>query len=95
MTNISIPAKASAGTQATPEALVREAFSVLAPRGITVPRSKISRAVRDYMRHAAGSTTTFEAWILSALGADWARVISYADPTGEQAVNNVRRGTHE
>ena len=88
-----IPVKASTGTPATPETLAREAFSILDARGITVSRSKISRIARDYLRHAVGSTATFESWLLSALHVDFARVIAYADPTGETAVRHVLRGT--
>lgn len=94
MTNPNNPVKASTGTPATPETLVREAFSVLDARSIEVSRSKVSRIARDYLRrHAEGNTTTFESWLLSALNVDWARVISYVDSTGEIAVNHVVRGT--
>ena len=94
-------------TQTTPETLAREAYSVLASCGIAASRSKVSRIVRDYMRNVAGNGHPFGAYLLNTLQLtaqrraaltnhpDWARVISYADPTGEQAVNNVRRGTHE
>jgi len=88
-TNTLIPAQHEAGTTQTPEILIREAHSLLAARGIKAGNSKITRAVRDYLR---SGNTTFEEWILSALHADWARVIAYRDPTGEAAVRNVRRG---
>jgi len=92
MANPHNPVKASTGTPATPETLVREAFSVLDARGIEVSRSKVSRIARDYLRRVSGSGTPFEAWLLSALRVDFARVIAYADPTGETAVARVLRG---
>ena len=91
-------------TPTTPETLAREAFSVLAGCGIAVSRSKVSRIVRDYMRNVAGNGYPFEAYLVNALRLsverraaltnhpDWARVISYADPTGETAVRNVLGG---
>jgi len=91
-------------TPTTSETLAREAFSVLSGCGIAASRSKVSRIVRDYLRHVAGNGYPFEAFLVNALQLsaerraaltnhpDWARVISYADPTGEQAVNQVLRG---
>jgi hypothetical protein len=91
-------------TQTTPETLAREAYSVLAGCGIAASRSKVSRIVRDYMRHAAGNGYPFEAYLVNALQLsaerraaltnhpDWARVISYPDETGEDAVRNVLGG---
>lgn len=78
----------------TPEALLREANALLEARGITVGKTKVVRAVRAWLRRLPGSTTPFEEWILSALGLDLARVISYRDPTGETAVNNTLRETN-
>ena len=79
-------------TTQTPESLIREAHSLLDARGITAGNTKVTRAVRGYLGRVSGSVTPFEEWILSALGDDWSRVITYADPTGEQAVNRVWRG---
>ena len=91
-------------TQTTPETLAREAYSVLAGCGIAASRSKVSRIVRDYMRHVAGNGYPFGAFLMNTLQLtaqrraaltnhpDWARVISYVDPTGETAVNHVLRG---
>ena len=91
-------------TPATPETLAQEAYSVLAGCGIAASRSKVSRIVRDYMRHVAGNGYPFGAFLMNTLQLtaarraaltnhpDWARVISYADPTGESAVRNVLRG---
>jgi hypothetical protein len=91
-------------TQTTPETLAREAFSVMSGCGITASRSKVSRIVRDYLRHVAGNGYPFEAYLMNALQLsaerraalmnhpDWARVIAYADPTGETATRNVLRG---
>ena len=88
---ISIPAQHEGReTTQTPESLIREAHSLLDARGITAGNTKVTRAVRGYLGRVSGSVTPFEEWILSALHADWARVISYRDPTGETAVNNLR-----
>jgi len=91
-------------TPTTPETLAREAYSVLSGCGIAASRSKVSRIVRDYMRHIAGNGYPFGAFLMNTLQLsaarraaltnhpDWARVISYADVTGETAVRNVLRG---
>lgn len=86
------PVNTSTGTPATPETLMREAFSVLDARSVEVSRSKVSRIARDYLRHVSDSGAPFEAWLLSALNLDWAQVIRYPDPTGEEAVGFVRPG---
>lgn len=102
-TNTLIPAKHERRriTQTTPETLAREAYSVLAGCGITASRSKVSRIVRDYMRHVAGNGYPFGAYLVNTLQLtaerraaltnhpDWARVTIYADPTGEDAVNSI------
>jgi hypothetical protein len=104
--NTSIPAKYERRsiTPTTPETLARKAYSVLAGCGIAASRSKVSRIVRDYMRHVAGNGQPFGAYLVTALHLsaerraaltthpDWSRVIDYADPVGEQAVRNVLRG---
>lgn len=79
-------------TTQTPESLIREAHSLLDARGITAGNTKVTRAVRGYLGRVSGSVTPFEEWILSALHVDFARVISYADPTGESAVRRVMAG---
>jgi hypothetical protein len=80
------------GTTQTPESLIREAHSLLDARGITAGNTKVTRAVRGYLGRVSGSVTPFDEWILSALHVDFARVIAYADPTGETAMRNVLRG---
>ena len=93
MTNPHNPVKASTGTPATPETLVREAFSVLDARGIEVSRSKVSRIARDYLRRTAGSGHPFERWLLDALVIDdLAGRLWYPDHTGNDAVASVLRG---
>ena len=91
-------------TPTTPETLAREAYSVLAGCGIAASRSKVSRIVRDYMRNVAGNGYPFGAFLMNTLQLtaqrraaltnhpDWARVISYADITGETAVRRVMAG---
>jgi len=91
-------------TPTTPETLAREAYSVLAGCGIAASRSKVSRIVRDYMRNVAGNGYPFGAFLMNTLQLtaarraaltnhpNWAQVIRYADPTGEEAVGFVRPG---
>lgn len=97
MTQITIPNTPAQdkGREAsqTSEALIREAHSLLADRGITMGATKVTRAVRAFLARGLGSVTPFEEWILSALHADWACVNPYRrDPTGEDAVNHVIHG---
>lgn len=83
------------------ESLTRIAHSVLDHFGYEMTRSHISRLVRRY--EAAVSGWSFFDYFANAialdagqraqarLDPDVARAISYADPTGETAVGNVKR----
>ncbi|MDX1878212.1 hypothetical protein SBE55_10320 [Mycolicibacterium sp. 141076] len=67
--------------------------------------SKVSRLVREFKRRVEKNGFPFEAFLVNAVqltdqqrrqiaaNPDVARVIGYADPTGETAVNNVVRGS--
>lgn len=67
--------------------------------------SKVNRLVREFKHRVEKNGFPFEAFLAnSALitdqqlravlaNPDFARVISYSDPTGEHAVNNVVRAT--
>lgn len=92
------------GTTARPqtvETLVREAGRVLASRGVSVSRSKVSSLVRAYLHKAQPGGHSFADYIAAnvpmhaaqrqRVAEDLRRVISYADPTGETAASNVDR----
>jgi hypothetical protein len=97
---------AATGTGGTTsaEGLIKAAHLILDNCGIAMSRSKVSRLVRDYQHRVAQNGFPFFAFLTNAvqltaeqqrsalLNPDIARVISYADPTGERAVNNVIRG---
>jgi hypothetical protein len=93
-----------AGGSTSTEKLVRAAHAVLGNCGVTMSASKVSRLVRDYQRNVAPNGYPFFSFLATAvqlsdeqkrtalLNPDIARVISYADPTGETAVKRVMRG---
>lgn len=101
-TRSSAPAP-SGGTTST-ENLIKAAHLVLDECGITLSPSKVSRIVRDYQRNVAPNGFGFFPFLATAvqlsegqkqtalLNPEIARAISYADPTGETAVNRVIRG---
>ena len=86
------------------EKLLRVAHVVLDNCGLAMSASKVSRLVRNYEAQVAGNGWTFFDFLanricldaerrrLLLLNPEVARVISYADPTGETAVNRVLRG---
>ncbi|MCV7208335.1 hypothetical protein H7J75_06655 [Mycolicibacterium canariasense] len=81
------------------------AHRILANCGVTMSPSKVSRLVRQFEARVARNGWTLFEFIANAvsLSADQRRqalahpdivcVLSYADPTGETAVNNVLRRT--
>ena len=93
---------AEANNQTT-EDLTRHAYAILDACGRTMTRSKVSRVVRQYQRSVEHNGWVFwdcfaNAMLLTNTGRqrlvanpDIERVISYLDPTGERAVNNVMR----
>lgn len=95
-------APASGGTTSA-EALIRHAQTLLGNCHVPMSPSKISRLVRQYKHRVEANGYPFEAFLVNAVevtteqrrallaAPDVARVISYADPTGETAVRNVLR----
>lgn len=100
---------ASGGTKsAETDQLVRIAHATLADCGMEMSPSKVSRLVRKFQARVQHNGWAFFEFFANALlltadqrrrataNPDVVRVIGYADPTGEQAVNNVmaerRRG---
>lgn len=95
---------ASGGTMSAEERLNRVANAVLDASGYHLGRSKVRRLVRDFTARVERNGFEFFEFFANALlldsaqrrraltNPDVARAISYADPTGEAAVNNVLRG---
>jgi hypothetical protein len=96
----------SGGTKCmSAETLTEHAEILLAACGVDWSDSKIKRTVRQFKDRVERNGFPFEAFLLNSvkltaeqkrlalLNPDIARVISYADPTGECAVNNVMRHT--
>ncbi|MHC9292492.1 hypothetical protein ACRCUN_08475 [Mycobacterium sp. LTG2003] len=93
------------GGSTSAEALVTHAHKLLANCGVSISPSKVSRMVREYKRRVEKNGFPFEAFLVNTVqltaeqrrqmlaNPDIARVISYSDPTGETAANNVDRGT--
>lgn len=90
-------------TSQTTEDLIRHAYAILDACGRTMPRGKVSRIVRKYQHTVERNGWVFWDYFANAMlltnterqrfVTDPAieRVISYLDPTGERAVNNVMR----
>lgn len=90
--------------QTETEDLARIAHTVIDNCGIGMSRSKISRIVRTFEARVAGNGWSFFDFLANTIqldaekrrqllnNPDVMRVIAYADPTGETAVNNVLRG---
>ena len=97
-------AKCPAGGSTSAEKLIQAAHLILGNCGISLSASKVSRIVRSYQRDVARNGFGFFEFLANSvhlselqkrgalLNPDVALVISYADPTGESAVNNVMRG---
>lgn len=97
-------ARSATGGATSTEGLIRHAHRLLADSGVTMSPSKVSRLVRDYKRRVETSGFPFEAFLVNSalltadqrrralLNPNIVRVIAYADPTGETAVNRVMRG---
>lgn len=95
----SISAEATSQT----EQAIRVTHTILANCGIAMSPSKVSRLVRQFQARVAANGWTFLDFLANKVTlsieqyrrilADpgMARVISYLDPTGETAVNNVLR----
>lgn len=91
------------GGSTSTEALIKHAHKLLRNCGVRMSPSKVSRLVRDFKRQVEQNSFPFEAFLVTAVqltadqrrlalaNPDIARVISYADPTGEKAVNRALR----
>lgn len=96
------PAFATGGSTSA-ETLIRDAHIALINAGVHMSPSKVSRLVRQYKQRVEANGYSFGEFLANAvvMSADQrrrvmvdpavARVISYADPTGESAVTNVMR----
>ncbi len=83
------------------EALIRDTHAVLTNCGVYMSASKVSRLVRAYKSKVEPNGFPFAAWLANnlelheerrrAVASALARVIGYADPTGETAAYNVDR----
>ena len=97
-----LPALATGGSTSA-ETLIRDAHTALSNAGIGMSPSKVSRIVRQFKHRVEANGFTFGQFLANAvvMNAEQrrrvladpaiARVISYADPTGEAAVANVIR----
>lgn len=96
---------ASGGTKsAETDQLIKIAHATLADCGIEMSPSKVSRLVRQFQGRVQHNGWAFFEFFANALlltaeqrrrataNPDVVRVISYADPTGEQAVHNIMCG---
>jgi hypothetical protein len=93
----------SAEAESQVERLVRIAHSVLDATGYAMGSSKVRRIVRTFEARVAGNGWSFFDYFANSIQLDAARrrellnrpdiarVICYADPTGEMAVANVLR----
>ncbi len=80
--------------------VLRAAHAALAASGIDVGPSKVTKVVRRFSHALKRSGLTFHEFLtdqanhrrLILIDPELARVIAYADPTGETAVRNVIRG---
>jgi hypothetical protein len=94
----------NSGPGQTRDALINTAHLILANVGYAMSPTKVQRLVSTFERRVHGNGFSFFEFVansvaLSAdqrraelLNPDIARVIAYADPTGETAVNNAMRG---
>lgn len=84
------------------ESLVKHAHKLLANCGVPMSPSKVSRLVREYKHRVEQNGFSFEAFLVNTVqvtaeqrrrmlaNPDIARVIAYADPTGEAVVRTSR-----
>lgn len=83
------------------EQLLRDAHVILDNCGVQMGHSRLCRLVRTYERSVRGNGWAFFDYLATAMAVsaevrqraianpDVARIIAYADPTGEQAVAHV------
>jgi hypothetical protein len=99
-----LTATPTSGGTTSAETLIKHARKLLANCGIPMSQSKVSRLVRTFKHRVEANGYPFEAFLVNSVeltaqqrrqalaNPEIARVIAYADPTGEAAVNNVMRG---
>lgn len=97
------PPTPATGSSTSAEALIREAHFWIERWGIQLSPSKVSRLVREYKHRVEQNGFPFLTFLVNTvqlttaqrarakLDPEIARVINYADKTGELAVNNVLR----
>ena len=87
------------------ERLLRDTRTTLDRFGINWSPSKASRVVRVYMHRVQGNGYDFGDYIATQVAVsemqrqviadELRKVVSYADPTGEQATRNVLKGARQ
>jgi len=87
----------------SPERLIRDAHTILANCGVTMNPQRVTRLVRTFKRRVEFNGWDFFHFLATAIqlndtdrrkamaNPEVARVIAYADPTGETAVAHVMR----
>jgi hypothetical protein len=95
--------RSAPGCSTGAENLIRAAHLVLIDAGITMGPRRVNKLVRDYQARVEKNGYDFFAFLANAVqlsaeqrrralrNPDIARVISYTDRTGEEAVTNVMR----
>ena len=92
------------GGSTSAEDLIKAAHKLLAEYEVSMSPSKVTRIVRTYKHHVEQNGFSFVDFLVNQVGISmnkrWAdlntaRVITYADPTGEDAVRNVRTELYE
>lgn len=96
---------AEAADQSCPETLAREAGRLLAACGLDRSRQWIGRTVREYVVRVSATGFPFGAYLMNRVelnaeqrvaalaNSELRYLLEYSDPTGEDAVRNVMRGT--
>lgn len=96
----------SAEVKGQTQQAVNAAHAILDSCGLEMSPSKVSRLVRQFEARVERNGWSFFDFFTNAIqlsvddrrralsNPDVLRVIAYADPTGETAVNNVMRGSH-
>lgn len=86
------------------DAAIVAAHAALSSAGVPMSPSKVNRLIKKFDRAARKHGATFYEFLVNeahlpaaavraAMGnPDWQRVVAYADPTGETAVNNIMKG---
>jgi hypothetical protein len=94
----------AAGGDTSTETLIRHAHKLLNNCGVPMSPSKVTRLVREFKRRVEHNGFPFEAFLVNSVqltaeqrrralaDPDIAKVVSFPDPVGEEAVHNVMRG---